>query len=357
MTPLETIGFSWGINVIIWIFAFLRLHTQLTKARRRLSASDWITLAVVGTSFANTCVNTRLLVLNQRGMDMARTPFHKVLPVAALETSDYHEYWKLAFSAALITYGELWGIKATFCAIYLELANRLSLALKIALGVLIAINVGTFIVSFHAVATECRPLPRIWKSVFDPEYCQFYNNRILTIYFWASSAADVSIILFSLTLIFTLRMRARFVRSMFFVIFVGCISIAASIARFVSLLRVLKKPLEISNNAEIANVWAHIEFLFGFIASCLPVFRVYLRERSPSARGSSTGKWSARVARGIGMESWSFGLSTKSSGGNTARRSVLPGDHDEDNGNIMLVEQGEGRARESRETHGTDQDR
>lgn len=69
---------------------------------------------------------------------------------------------QLVFSTALITYGELWGIKATFCAIYLELANRLSLALKIMLGVLIAIVVGSFIVSFHALANQCRPVARIW---------------------------------------------------------------------------------------------------------------------------------------------------------------------------------------------------
>lgn len=83
------------MNTAINIFAILRFYTQLTKGRRRFTASDWITLAVVITVFANTCLNTRLLVLNQRGSDRAKSAFEKVLPIAALNKKDYEEYWKV----------------------------------------------------------------------------------------------------------------------------------------------------------------------------------------------------------------------------------------------------------------------
>lgn len=129
---------------------------------------------------------------------------------------------------------------------------------------------------------------------------------------------------FPLFLIKTLKMNRRLIKSMVFVMAVGCISIAASIARFIVLMQLLSNELDVEKNSTLAVLWGFIEMNFGILASCLPVFRVYIRG-PPKVSRNWTHPFTPKRIRSpltIGFSTMSSGLSTSKQPGGVKTSSV-----------------------------------
>ena len=145
--------------------------------------------------------------------------------------------------------------------------------------------------------TWCTPVHRNWTMPLEefPHTSSMDSVVTLTIGSFLNITTDLVILVLPLLIIQSFNLQRREKLGLCFIFLVGIMSVAASVVRYVVMYIPFQHPPATMQGARVSFFWSTLEVLTGFVAFCLPSFRVVLFKAFSKGRTSSGGKQKASL--------------------------------------------------------------
>ncbi|KAF8429295.1 hypothetical protein EV426DRAFT_703090 [Tirmania nivea] len=173
---------------------------------------------------------------------------------------------------------ELWLLKGAFLAFYWRLFFRVQSRLIYLLYGTTVVVIITYIITLTIHFTWCTPVYLNWTtSLADFHGTGSIDNvTTLTIGSFLNVATDIMIFILPLLIVQSFNLKRRERWGLCFIFAVGTLSITASVVRYYELYAPFGHPLASIKDVWVALLWSTVEIMAGFIAFCLPSFRIVL---------------------------------------------------------------------------------
>jgi hypothetical protein len=178
----------------------------------------------------------------------------------------------------------VWLIKTAFLLTFWHFAQKITRRCKIALYILTALVVATFIMITLTMFLTCLPIQRAWS--LGDDFCspqqKIWNHSKTAA---ANIATDLGLIALFIAILRNLSFGTRERWGVIFFLTISTIPILAAILRLIIVALALRPTLQDRTAAEtrrsndILYLASEIEATTAFIAACLPAYRGYIKER------------------------------------------------------------------------------
>jgi len=189
-----------------------------------------------------------------------------------------HTFMTRFFAGGICYTVFLWTVKASFIALYFEMSSHLVQRVRLALYMVTAFVVLTFIGNIFLKFFWCLPFDRNWST--GPDKCTFaIALPVNTTTSFLNIATDLTLLALFVFIVYTLQLKNRELIAAVFVGFVGSCTVFAAAIRY-GLAYVSFKDSNASwRNTKIMLLWTNIEMGLVLLAVTLPAFRVLLRKK------------------------------------------------------------------------------
>ncbi|KAF8467400.1 hypothetical protein BDZ91DRAFT_762839 [Kalaharituber pfeilii] len=239
-------------------------------------------------------------------------------------------YRQLVFFAWAGYVTELWLLKGAFLAFYWRLFCRVQSRFVYLLYGTSFLCCVTYIIVITIHFTWCTPVHRNWTSTLEefPRISSINSLTTLTIGSFLNIGTDIMIIILPLLIIRTYNLQRKEVFGLCFIFTVGIMCITASIVRYVVMYTPYKSPPATMEGVRTAFFWTTLEIVTGFIAFCLPSFRIIFldlvkRGRSVLSKGHPSGLGNSSYSKGS-KNSIDYKKSGNGTSGSKGRKKPLP---------------------------------
>ncbi|CUS08403.1 unnamed protein product [Tuber aestivum] len=275
------LGVVWGQLSVQAFFVLFRFWIQKFKLKSRMTLPDHMIFLSLFWTVIGITLMTFLTLLDIKAEASADNPLEERIPYIALSKSDMARYMKYTVGITICYYSGVWSVKASFLAMYFALGEKISKGMRKALLVAAIFTGAAWVTVIIINLMWCRPLSRTWEVVVptDPQYCMFLDLPVLAIHFSFNISTDLFLLLFSLILLRSVHMQRREAAGFAFVIVIGSISIIGAIARVGVILPYWDDYIQRYEWKQKAAIWSMVEQSAAIIASCLPSFRLFLRDK------------------------------------------------------------------------------
>ncbi|RPA82739.1 hypothetical protein BJ508DRAFT_325205 [Ascobolus immersus RN42] len=301
---------DWSLLGVSTAFVFFRLWIRLRKLWR-LGASDFFILASWCFVLAVCCFNTVLYIFQAK---YARPGLPRTTALLLMPTERIMISAKIVFAMNVSYAFLLWTVKASFLALLAPPYRCLPRKYRMIFFGSVGFSVATFIVVLCLNLFWCFPVKRNWTLDPITDYCTpALNETVFVTTFIIHMLTDLNILVLPLFVIQSLGMQSRReYAGIFFVFLIGCLSIAASCARFAVVFESGTFNASSSMSTAQLEIWTPVEQNAAVIAACLPSMRVLIRGAAKSVRATSAKRSDKEYgASGASKESQSSKFSTK----------------------------------------------
>ncbi|KAA8910262.1 hypothetical protein FN846DRAFT_553966 [Sphaerosporella brunnea] len=285
ITPAVTIVIDWTCMLVTYSIFAGRLWVRIRQNRKSMFPK-WDTDIILGLIVAVATValgaNTWKNVQQLRADDSSSPAGED--SVMAL---------KLLYAQSFIYYIIVWLIKAAFLSTFWHFSQKITRKCKIALYILTALVIATFILITLTMFLTCLPIQRAWS--LGPDFCspqqKIWNHSKTAA---ANIVTDLFLIGLFIAILRNLSFGTRERWGIIFFLTISAIPILAAILRVIIVALALRPtldkptPEDTSRFNGILYLASEIELTTAFIAACLPAFRGYFKEKKELRHYSQT---------------------------------------------------------------------
>ncbi|KAL7266248.1 hypothetical protein RUND412_011214 [Rhizina undulata] len=266
---------TWAVSFVLAGFVALRIWVRLKIIKKGITRSDYILVGVQVLNVIASGIITKLILLVQESAPFALIDESSPEWYPTWETW-WAEYNKWALASFPVYYSIIWATKAAYISVYYNIFRHLDEAVKRMLFLSSVYMALSYIITQLVYMLWCRPLSTVWVSAsrnFD-DFCYPENEMVVfTVSFVFNLTSELLLLIIPITLMSRLQLSPRDRWGLIFIFFLGGVSIASGIARFIELRTFI---IGENNDLDKVMIWTVAECFCGEIAVCLPALRVLL---------------------------------------------------------------------------------
>jgi len=266
----------WIMLVANLIFLAFRLFVR-RQQRESLRLSDYLLLAAFGVVVAES-----VLLTYEDAVEINFIKQHPIFlwkqydPVTLGITSDQRTtYSKVIFAVQVLNFVTLWLVKSTFLTFFHEIFPRKPVIVRRILYICMAYVIATFLANLFQTVLWCRPLSRNWAPQNPDDVCMMRLDLVYeSITFAFHITSTIIIIFLPITLLGRVELQRRELTFALTVMSFGLVSIAASIAAYITLTKLRKNFAFDQSARHAAAITSLADQNAIFLAACLSVIRL-----------------------------------------------------------------------------------
>ncbi|KAL7268267.1 hypothetical protein RUND412_009119 [Rhizina undulata] len=277
---------TWAVSCTVAVFVALRIWVRLNIIKKGITGSDYILLGVQVLNFIASGVITKMLLLTQEAANYTNDQSSpEWFPTWEKWLADYNKWALVSFP---VYYSIIWATKAAYISVYFNIFRRLDIAVKRMLFYSSVYMVISYLITMLVYMLWCRPLSTTWVSAshqFDDFCYPEHEIVVFTVSFVLNLTSELLLLIIPITLISRLQLSIHDRCGLSFIFFLGAVSIASGIARFIEL-----RGFIVGENDDMhkALIWTMAECFCGEMAVCLPALRILLNAISDRIKESAS---------------------------------------------------------------------